>query len=41
MLLGNTKGYVVLELALLGKMIQRGSERNANAVLTREWRLLC
>jgi hypothetical protein len=26
----------VLELALLGKMIQRGSERNANKVLTRD-----
>jgi hypothetical protein len=26
---------IVLELALLSKMIQRGSERNANKVLTR------
>jgi hypothetical protein len=26
----------LLELALLGKMIQRGSERNANKVLTRD-----
>jgi hypothetical protein len=26
----------MLELALLGKMIQRGSERNANKVLTRD-----
>jgi hypothetical protein len=27
---------MVLELALLGKLIQRGSERNANKVLTRD-----
>ena len=27
---------IVLELALLGKMIQRGSESNANKVLTRD-----
>jgi hypothetical protein len=26
----------MLELALLGKMIQRGSESNANKVLTRD-----
>jgi hypothetical protein len=26
----------MLELALLGKMIQRGRERNANKVLTRD-----
>jgi hypothetical protein len=26
----------MLELALLGKMIQRGSKRNANKVLTRD-----
>jgi hypothetical protein len=27
---------LMLELALLGKMIQRGSESNANKVLTRD-----
>jgi hypothetical protein len=30
------KIILVLELALLGKMIQRGRERNANKVLTRD-----
>jgi hypothetical protein len=29
-------GRQMLELALLGKMIQRGSERNANKVLARD-----
>jgi hypothetical protein len=29
-------GFSMLELALLGMMIQQGSERNANKVLTRD-----
>jgi hypothetical protein len=29
-------GHQMLELALLGKMIQRGSKRNANKVLARD-----
>jgi hypothetical protein len=34
---GNKKGKsILLELALLGKLIQRGSESNVNKVLTRD-----